>query len=309
MPAPATPSPDGERRFTLPGPLDLVRTLSSLTFGPRDPRAFTRPDGFWMAVRTPDGPVTFRAFCPDAPSVAIQTWGPGSAWLLERAADLLGLHDPLEEFRPDHPLLARILRTVPGWRLPRLPLVLEALVPVIQGQLVTSEESFRSHRNLVLRYGDTAPGPIRLKVAPSAATLAALPSHAFTPLGFLSMHTRAVRLVASRANRMEEAASMPLVAAAQRLMAIPGIGPWTALSVLARTLGHADAVPTGDFHLPSLVSHGLAGEEEGDDRRMLELLEPFRPHRYRVVRLLMVGGPRRERRSPLPSIRPLPTEG
>ena len=301
--------PDGEVRFPLPGPLDLVRTLRALTFGPRDPRTFTRPDGFWMAVRTPDGAVTVRAWFPDADTVALQTWGPGSAWLLERAADLLGLSDALEDFRPEHPLVARIHRTIPGWRLPRLPLVLETLVPVIEGQLVTSEESFRSHRNLVLRYGETAPGPIRLKVAPSAATLHSLPSHAFTPLGFLAKHTRAIRLAASRARRLEEAASMALVPAAQRLMAIPGIGPWTALTVLGRTLGHADAVPTGDFHLPSLVTLALAGEESGDDRRMLELLEPFRPHRWRVVRLLVAGGPRQARRTPLAPIRPLPDAG
>ncbi len=301
--------PDGERRFPLSGPLDLVRTLSALTFGPRDPRSFVRPDGFWMAVRTPDGAVTFRAYFPEPATVAVETWGAGSAWLIERAADLLGLSDPIEDFRPEHPLVARIHRTIPGWRMPRLPLVLETLVPVIEGQLVTSEESFRSHRNLVLRYGDPAPGPIRLKVAPSAATLETLPSHAFTPLGFLSKHTRTVRLAASRARRLEEAASMPLVPAAQRLMAIPGIGPWTALTVLVRTLGHADAVPTGDFHLPSLVSLALAGEESRDDRRMLELLEPFRPHRWRVVRLLVAGGPRRARRSPLAPIRPLPDAG
>lgn len=298
--------PDGERRFALTGPLDLLRTMSPLTFGPRDPRSFTRDDGFWLAVRSPDGPVTFRAYFPQRDTVAIETWGPGSAWLLERSEDLLGLRDPLDDFRPEHPLVARIHRAFPGWRMPRLPLVLEALVPVIQGQLVTSEESFRSHRNLVLRYGETAPGPVRLKVAPSAETIAALPNHAFTPLGFLSKHTRAVKLAASRARRMEEAASMELVPAAQRLMAIQGIGPWTALTVLARTLGHADAVPTGDFHLPSLVSLALAGEESRDDRRMLELLEPFRPHRWRVVRLLMAGGPRPARHAPLPTIRPLP---
>jgi 3-methyladenine DNA glycosylase/8-oxoguanine DNA glycosylase len=185
---------------------------------------------------------------------------------------------------------------------------MESLVPVIGAQLVTSEEHFRSHRNLVLRHGDDAPGPVRLKVAPSPKTLVGLPEHAFTPLGYLSRHTRAIRAVASRASRMEEATRMPLPEAAQRLMAIPGIGPWTAYTTLARALGHADAVPVGDYHLPSLVSHALAGEEDGDDARMLELLEPFRPHRYRVLRLLMAGGLGPPRRGPLAPVRPLPTE-
>jgi hypothetical protein len=39
---------------------------------------------------------------------------------------------------------------------------------------------------------------------------------------------------------------------------------------------------------------------------MLELLEPFRPHRWRVVHLLVAGGPRKPRQTPLAPIRPLP---
>ena len=46
----------------------------------------------------------------------------------------------------------------------------------------------------------------------------------------------------------------------------------------------------GDFHLPNLVAFGLAGEIRGNDARMLELLEPWRGHRARVVRLLELSG-------------------
>jgi hypothetical protein len=45
------------------------------------------------------------------------------------------------------------------------------------------------------------------------------------------------------------------------------------------------------LHLPHLVSSALAGERRGSDERMLELLEPYRGHRARVVRLLMAGSP------------------
>jgi 3-methyladenine DNA glycosylase/8-oxoguanine DNA glycosylase len=55
-------------------------------------------------------------------------------------------------------------------------------------------------------------------------------------------------------------------------------------------LGDPDAVPTGDLHLPHEVAWALAGEERADDRRMLELLEPYRGHRFRVLRLLLAGG-------------------
>jgi 3-methyladenine DNA glycosylase/8-oxoguanine DNA glycosylase len=69
--------------------------------------------------------------------------------------------------------------------------------------------------------------------------------------------------------------------------------------------GDADAVSVGDYHLPSLVAWALAGETDADDARMLELLEPFRGQRARVIRLIVAGGggpPRRGPRMPLRSI-------
>ena len=52
---------------------------------------------------------------------------------------------------------------------------------------------------------------------------------------------------------------------------------------MLRGMGHADAVPLGDYHLPRIVAFHLTGEAEGDDARMLELLEavarPARPDR------------------------------
>jgi 3-methyladenine DNA glycosylase/8-oxoguanine DNA glycosylase len=69
-------------------------------------------------------------------------------------------------------------------------------------------------------------------------------------------------------------------------------------------LGDPDAVSVGDYHLPSQVAWALAGERSGTDDRMLELLEPYRGHRGRVLRLLAAGGvfpPRRGPRMPLRS--------
>ena len=75
-----------------------------------------------------------------------------------------------------------------------------------------------------------------------------------------------------------------------RLQSIPGIGPWTAAEATRTALGDPDAVSVGDAHLPDLVAWALAGEPRADDARMLELLEPYRGQRARVVRLLEVAG-------------------
>jgi 3-methyladenine DNA glycosylase/8-oxoguanine DNA glycosylase len=59
---------------------------------------------------------------------------------------------------------------------------------------------------------------------------------------------------------------------------------------MLRATGDPDAVSVGDFHLPNLVAFSLAGEIRGTDARMLELLEPWRGHRARVIRLLEMSG-------------------
>ena len=73
--------------------------------------------------------------------------------------------------------------------------------------------------------------------------------------------------------------------------------------MLRLTFGDPDLVTVGDYHLPNVVAYALAGQARADDARMLELLEPFRPHRARVVQLLIAGGWRAPRYGPRQPIR------
>jgi 3-methyladenine DNA glycosylase/8-oxoguanine DNA glycosylase len=100
------------------------------------------------------------------------------------------------------------------------------------------------------------------------------------------------------APRLEETVAMPRPDGRRRLEALPGIGAWTSAEVAVVAFGDPDAVSVGDYHLPGLVSWALAGQPRGDDERMLELLEPFRGHRARVLRLLEAGAPGPPRRGP-----------
>jgi 3-methyladenine DNA glycosylase/8-oxoguanine DNA glycosylase len=83
---------------------------------------------------------------------------------------------------------------------------------------------------------------------------------------------------------------MPLDAARARMLAVPGIGPWTAAHVAISALGDADAVALGDYHLPHTVTYAFTGDARGDEARMLALLAPYAGHRGRVIRLLMNAG-------------------
>jgi 3-methyladenine DNA glycosylase/8-oxoguanine DNA glycosylase len=60
--------------------------------------------------------------------------------------------------------------------------------------------------------------------------------------------------------------------------------------VARQAFGDPDAVSLGDFHLPHMVCWVLAAEPRGDDARMLELLEPYRGQRARVVRIIELAG-------------------
>lgn len=93
-----------------------------------------------------------------------------------------------------------------------------------------------------------------------------------------------------------------------RLTALPGIGVWTAAAVRQGAMGDADAVMVGDYHLKNIVAWNLAGEERGDDARMMELLEPYRGHRARVTRLLKGAGAKPPRYGPKLSVRQIAGE-
>jgi 3-methyladenine DNA glycosylase/8-oxoguanine DNA glycosylase len=284
-------------------PVDVRGTLSPLQRGAGDPAHRTAADGAtWRTTLTPSGPATLRiAAAPTAACIEVQGWGPGADWAVGSAPDLLGAMDDDTGFQDVlTDALRRVARTRLGLRVPRSGRVLEALVPAILEQKVTGTEAHRSWRELLWRFGSAAPGPAPagMRVMPTAAQLAAIPSWEWHRAGVGPQRSATVLRAARVAGRLEECAELPLDLAHRRLQLVPGIGAWTSAEVAQRALGDADAVSVGDYHLPRVVGFALAGERGADDDRMLELLAPFRPHRYRVVRLLELTGPRAERRGP-----------
>ena len=189
-----------------------------------------------------------------------------------------------------HPLVAQLRREIRGIRIPRTGAVFEALVPAVVLQQVTTEEARKSYHHLVNALGETAPGPVALKVPPAPEVLAHTPYWRFHRFGIERRRADVIIRAARSAKRVEETANMEMAAAYQRLLAFPGVGPWTAAKVAMVALGDADAVPVGDYHLPHSVGYAFEGTARSTDERMLELLEPYRGHRARVVRLITQAG-------------------
>ncbi len=289
------------RRWRAPWPVDVGLTLSALRRGHGDPLWRQELDGtVWRACATPDGAGTLRLSPQDgAGVVAASAWGPGATWLLDTIPDLLGLGDDPSGFRPTHPVLLDGVRRRRGLRVPRSGRVFEALAPAILEQKVTGIEARRSWRELLRRFGTLAPGPNphRLRVPPAPREWAMIPSWEWHRAGVDGKRSRTIIAAAGVADRLERTLDLPRPLAERRLRSTPGVGVWTAAEVLHRSHGDADAVSVGDLHVPGLVGTALIGRPVDDDG-MLELLEPYRGHRYRAVRLIELSGVRVARRAP-----------
>jgi endonuclease III len=293
--------PNAQRVFEPPHVTDVFSTLKPLWRGPRDRAMFfgspfgnSAAAGVWRATRTPDGPCTHQ-FTQNNRTVTVRAWGPGAGWIVDRAPVIIGANDDDGDFFIDptkHELLNRTWRANLGARASCTFNVWELLFRVILEQKVTGKEAIDSYSRLLRNLGEPAPtsdGPA-LTLPPDPHRVAETPHHVFMAANVERKRADTIRAAASYAHRLNEAASISLDEAYRRLRALPGIGEWTINEVGVVALGDGDAVSVGDYHLKNWVSWALAGEPRGTDERMVELLEPYRPHRARMMRVIGMAG-------------------
>ena len=279
-----------KRTIVLDPPPDFRLTLGHLNGGTGHPTHRTTATEAWRASRTPDGPSTLR-LRTTGNRVEAEAWGPGTAWELDHLPDLLGAAQDPEDFpTAGHRLMRDLKRTFIGLRTARTNRVHEALIPVILGQVVTRTEAGRAERALIEHHGEPAPGPGGLRLQPSPAVLGQMRYEDYHPLGIGRRKAQLIIEVSRRARRLEQLVELKAAEADQRLRSLRGIGPWSSALAIGEALGDPDAVPVGDYHLPNTVAWALAGEARATDARMLELLEPFRPYRYRAALMLKLAG-------------------
>lgn len=277
------------RHFTLDFIPDLRQLLGGLRHGTHDPTIRVGRTTAMRAARTPEGPAG-ALMETDGRDVTVSAWGRGASWMLETAPQLLGASDDVAGFEPRDPVVARLNHRFPHLRIGRSGLVTETLIPTIIEQKVTGVSARRSYRALIARYGEDAPGPLGLRLQPEPSILASLPYYELHPLNVERRRAQTLTAACRHCAALERVASMNGPEADRRLRALPGLGVWTAAVVRSVALGDPDAVEVGDCHIPSRVAWALAGQARGSDQRMLELLEPYRGHRGRVVRLIEAAG-------------------
>jgi 3-methyladenine DNA glycosylase/8-oxoguanine DNA glycosylase len=291
------------RRLSPPERYQFTASVAPLLVPQHDPCGRLARDDFWLAARTPEGPASLH-LARTAGDLIATAHGPGAHWLADRADAVAGLRDDLTGFAAlaaRHPVVERLARTFAGVRMPATGLVFHRLMRAVLEQKVTGTEAFRAYRKICRHFGEPAPGNADLLLPPDPAAVAATPYWVFHPLGVEQRRTQTLLRAALAAASLERCGTP--AEATERLLALPGVGPWTAAEVVRTVHGDPDAVSVGDYHIPNTVAWGLAGEPRGTDARMLELLEPFRGHRGRVCELLGAGGIRAPRFGPRMPIR------
>jgi 3-methyladenine DNA glycosylase/8-oxoguanine DNA glycosylase len=283
------------RKTAAADPRAIATNVAWYRHGRRDPTTWLGPTWMVRGMLTPDGPAAAKLeWSGGGARLEVHAWGPGADHAAAAMRAMAAGDQAPEQPVDGHRVVREAWRRHPHLRAGASRDLYHALLPTIIAQRITHGEAIRQWAVLVRRLGAPAPGPFPgLLLPPAPERLARMPTWWFHPLGIERKRAAALVSVARVAPSLWDWADLPTPAAvAARLALVPGVGPWTIGSVLGPVCGDDDAVALGDDHFPDVVAWNLAGEPRGDDRRMLELLEPYRPHRGRVLRLLGLVGRR-----------------
>ena len=204
-----------------------------------------------------------------------------------RVRHLLGLDDdprPWLNAFADDPVLGPRSAARPGLRMPGAWDAWEMCARAVLGQLVTVAAARTLTARLAERHGRRLPdGGI---VFPDAATVA---GGDLDGLGLPNARRDALRAIAELVDSgsVDLSPSADPEAAQSALVALKGIGPWTAMYVRMRAIRDLDAYPASDLGvLIALADASGRRPTEAESRRRSE---PWRP--YRGVATMHLWGP------------------
>lgn len=289
-------------------------------------------DGLHLALRLPHGPATVHLRPPRSPD-AVRLRPPSPATVPPRPPDpgrpqapveatlrltdlrdltaaigrcrsLLDLDaDPVavDEHLAADPLLAPLVARAPGVRIPGAADPHALALRVVLGQQISTARAAALGAHLARAFGEPLPAGLRAggltHLFPTADAVAGAADADFP--GMPGSRRTALRALAAALAE----GSLVLDPGADRdearagLLALPGIGPWTAEMVLLRGLGDPDAWPGSDLGVrASATAAGLPEAPAGLDRRA----QGWRPWRGYAAALLWASGQHAGSRLPGP---------
>lgn len=170
------------------------------------------------------------------------------------------------------PDLAALVAKAPGQRIPRTVDEPELALRVVLGQQVSTKAARTHAARLVRHYGEpiTDPDGALTHVFPRMADLAEIdPAHLALPRA--RQRTVTALVAALVAGDVELGPGCDWNAARAQLLAVPGIGPWTAEVMAMRGLGDPDAFPVTDLGVRAAArSLGLPDDARALTERSLQ---------------------------------------
>jgi DNA-3-methyladenine glycosylase II len=208
---------------------------------------------------------------------------PGEAALAEDVRRYLGGPfdlDAFYAFAATDDVLARLVAPLRGFRPPLAPDPFESLVTSITAQQISLHAAFAVRNRLIHAFGE----PFGHAYAfPTRKRIAAAEPEELVALGF-SRRKAGYAVGLARADiDLDALAVLRDEEVKARLVALSGIGEWTAEWFLARHLARPDAWPAGDLGLRKAVVHYL-GEED-----VRAAGERFRGHRNLAAHYLLTA--------------------
>jgi AraC family transcriptional regulator, regulatory protein of adaptative response / DNA-3-methyladenine glycosylase II len=177
----------------------------------------------------------------------------------------------------DDPLIGALVQAAPGRRVPGAVDGAELAVRAVIGQQVSVAGAATVAGRLAALCGERLAAPVGAvtHVFPSPAALAGLPEDAF-PMPRSRGRALIALGSAIAAGEVDLQPGADPDAAEAALLALPGIGPWTAAYVRLRALADRDAFPAADLGLKRALEQLGA---DGSPRAATALAERWRPLR------------------------------
>jgi DNA-3-methyladenine glycosylase II len=214
---------------------------------------------------------------------------PGDAGSAADVLRFLGAGFDLDGFRAfaaGEPVLRELEPRLAGFRPPVVPDSWEALVGSITAQQVSLHAALAIRRRFVERFGRRA--GLAWAFPPRERVAAAEPDE-LVALGF--SRRKADHTVGLARSDLDLAglAALPDSEVKARLVALPGIGEWTADWFLARHLARPDAWPAGDLGLRKAVGRFVLAGREPSLEETRDVGERFAPHRNLAAHYLLTA--------------------
>jgi 3-methyladenine DNA glycosylase/8-oxoguanine DNA glycosylase len=197
---------------------------------------------------------------------------------------LLGLNldpGPFERHVAADPRLAPLVAGRRGLRIPQIPDPFDGLMWVILGQQITLSFAFTLRRRLVERTG--APTPGGMFAPPRAEAVANLEVEELMGVQFSRRKaeylTGVARRIVDGELDLRRLAAAPPAEVEAALLAVRGLGPWSAHYLMMRAFGFEDCVPVGDAGLVRALANFFSLPERPNAAGTQELMRPFAPYR------------------------------